>query len=240
MIKNISSIKNPTVMQISALKTEGTKDAFLIEGEKFIGDTDPKNILKIFSTDRAVCEKFEKTGAECFEVSESVLKKLSCETSKSRIVAVVKKGDSPLPEKLLLLDGIQDPGNVGTMIRTAHAFGFGVICGGGTANPFLPKAVRSTAGALCGAFVERRDLAEYIPYLKSEGYTVCGSALDKKAVAPKKADGKTALVIGSEGRGMSESVAESCDETFFIPIKNVESLNAATAAGILMYVLGGN
>ena len=239
MVKIITSIKNPTVADTLALKTEGTKDAFLIEGEKFINDIDKKNLLKVFSTDREVCEMYEKTGAECFEVSENVLKKLSSETSRSRIVAVAKKGEAPLPEKLLLLDGIQDPGNVGTMIRTAYAFGFGVICGEGTANPFLPKAVRSTAGALCGAYVERREINAYIPYLKSEGYTVCGSALDEKAVPPKKTDGKTALVIGSEGGGMSESVAKSCDITFFILIRNVESLNAATAAGILMYELGG-
>lgn len=239
MIKYISSVKNPTVSKTAALKTEGTKNAFLLEGEKFIDDVAAKNIISVFSTDRSLCGHYEKKGAECFEVTESVMKKLSGESSASRLIAVMKKEETPMPEKLLLLDGIQDPGNVGTMIRTAYAFGFGVICGERTANPYLPKAVRSTAGALCGAYVEKRDLDEFIPELKADGYTVFGSALEKNAVPLKKTEGKTALVIGSEGSGMTESVAKKCDGVFYIPIKNVESLNAATAAGILMYALCG-
>lgn len=239
MVKYISSVKNPTVAKTAALKTEGTKNAFLLEGEKFIDDISAKNIVYVFSTDRTLCDYYEKKGAECYEVTESVMKKLSGENSASRLIAVVKKEDTQMPEKLLLLDGIQDPGNVGTMIRTAHAFGFGVICGERTANPYLPKAVRSTAGALCGAYVEKRNLDAFIPEIRLDGYTVFGSALSENAVPPKKSEGKTALVIGSEGSGMTESVEKMCDGIFYIPIKNVESLNAATAAGILMYALCG-
>ena len=239
MIKIVTSVKNPAVSEACALKTEGSKNAFLLEGDKFISDVPEKNLLKVFSVSREICERYEKKGAECFEVSESVMAKLSGENSKSRLIAVAKKEETEMPEKLILLDGIQDPGNVGTIIRAARAFGFGTVCGEGTANPFLPKAVRSTAGALCGAYVEKKNLAEFIPRLKLLGFTVCGSALDENAVRAEKTDGKTALVIGSEGGGMSKEVSALCDRTFFIPIKNVESLNAAVAAGILMYVLRG-
>ncbi len=239
MIKKITSTKNPAVANAAALKTEGTEKAFLLEGEKFINDVSPKNLITVFSTDAEICVYYEKKGAECFEVSESVIKRLSGENSLSRLVAVVRKEETPFPDRLLLLDGIQDPGNAGTMIRTARAFGFGVICGDGTANPFLPKAVRSRAGAICGTYIEKRSLKEYIPELKEKGFTVCGSALDENAVKACREDGKTALVIGSEGKGMSREVAALCDRTYFIPIKNVESLNAAIAAGILMYELSG-
>ena len=235
MIKNITSVKNPLIMQTAALKTEGTEKEFVLEGDKFINDTDPRDIIRIFSTDKDLCDQYESKGCEVYEVSENVLAKLSGESSRSRLIAVVKKHHAERPEKLLLLDGIQDPGNVGTMIRTAFAFGFGVICGNGTANPYLPKVVRSTAGAVCRAYVEKAELTAVIPELKADGYLVCGSALDERARAAEKTDGKAALIIGSEGRGMSEEVSALCDRTYYIPIKNVESLNAAVAAGILMY-----
>jgi len=239
-IRYISSVKNPLVAETAALKTEGGPDTFLLEGDKFINDMCPEDIIRIFSTDPDICSRFAGKGVESYSVSDSVLAKLSGEKSKSRLIAVVRKHATAMPERLLLLDGIQDPGNVGTMIRTAVAFGFGVICGEGTANPYLPKAVRSAAGAVCGAYIERTGLSERIPELKASGYTVCGSALDETALAAKKADGKTALVIGSEGRGLSKEVASLCDRMYYIPINNVESLNAAVAAGILMFALGGH
>lgn len=239
MIKNITSVKNPLIMQTAALKTDGTEREFLLEGDKFINDTDPQDIIRIFSTDSELCELYESRGCEVFEVSENVLSKLSGENSRSRLIAVVKKHETKRPEKLLLLDGIQDPGNVGTMIRTAFAFGLGVVCGNGTANPYLPKVVRSTAGAICRAYVEKADLTSLIPLLKQDGYLICGSALDENARAAERTEGKTAVIIGSEGKGMSKEVSALCDRTYYIPINNVESLNAAVAAGILMYVVSG-
>ena len=237
MIKLITSVKNPLIMQTAALKTEGTEREFLLEGDKFINDTAPEDIVRLFSTDADICRSFDGKVEEVYEVSDSVLAKLSGESSKSKLIAVVKKREVARPDKLLLLDGIQDPGNVGTMIRTAFAFGFGVICGNGTANPYLPKVARSTAGAVCRAYIERTDLTAYIPELKNDGFLICGSALDEKARSVEHSDCKTALVIGCEGRGMSSEVAALCDRTYYIPISNVESLNAAVAAGILMFAL---
>lgn len=237
MIRTITSVKNPLIIQTADLKNNATASAFLLEGDKFINDTDPSDILRIFSTDAEICRRFEATVRDVYEVSQNVLAKLSGESSRSRLIAVVKKRNVSRPEKLLLLDGIQDPGNVGTMIRTAFAFGFGVICGDGTANPYMPKVVRSTAGAVCATYIERATLSEYIPLLKKDGFTVCGSALDEKARTVEYSDGKIALVIGCEGRGMSKTVAELCDRTYYIPISNVESLNAAVAAGILMFAV---
>ena len=219
MIKYISSVKNPTVSKTAALKTEGTKNAFLLEGEKFIDDVAAKNIISVFSTDRSLCGHYEKKGAECFEVTESIMKKLSGESSASRLIAVMKKEETPMPEKLLLLDGIQDPGNVGTMIRTAYAFGFGVICGERTANPYLPKAVRSTAGALCGAYVEKRDLDEFIPELKADGYTVFGSALEKNAVPPKKSGRKNGACDRQRGQRNDRKRCEKMRRRFLYPDK---------------------
>ena len=237
MIKLISSVKNPLIIKTAALKTEGTEQEFLLEGDKFINDTAPEDIVRIFSTDTDICRRFDNTVEEVYEVTDSVLSKLSGESSKSKLIAVVKKRKVARPEKLLLLDGIQDPGNVGTMIRTAFAFGFGVVCGNGTANPYLPKVVRSTAGAVCRAYVEKNDLVAYIPELKNDGFTVCGSALDENARSVEHLDCKTALIIGCEGRGMSKEVSALCDRTYYIPINNVESLNAAVAAGILMFAV---
>ena len=81
MIKNITSVKNPLIMQTAALKTEGTEKEFLLEGDKFINDTDPRDIIRIFSTDKDLCDQYESKGCEVYEVSENVLAKLSPSSS---------------------------------------------------------------------------------------------------------------------------------------------------------------
>ena len=237
-MKRITSRKNPVLAEITEISKQPDINGFILEGEKFISDIDPKTIVRLFVTEpekySSLIEKAE--NAELFDVTAEVMEKISCSTSPSPLLAVVKKKQPPRPEKIVVLDGIQDPGNVGTIIRTAYAFGFGAVCSENSANPYSPKAVRSSAGAVISAFVERCGAAEYINGLKNDGFTVIGSALDETAVRLRDCEipQKTAIVIGSEGQGMSEKVRKLCDKVVYIPIINVESLNAAVAAGILM------
>ena len=241
-MKRITSRKNPVLAQITEISKQPDRNGFILEGEKFIADIDPKSILQLFVTDP---EKYalliEKTvNAEIFDVTPEVMAKISCSSSPSPLLAVTKKKQPPRPEKLVILDGIQDPGNVGTIIRTAYAFGFGTVCSENSANPYSPKAVRSSAGAVISAFVDRCNIENYITELKNDGFTVIGSALDETAIRLRDCESpkKTVLVIGSEGQGMSEKVRKLCDKVVYIPIVNVESLNAAVAAGILMERFG--
>lgn len=246
MIREISSRKNPVVAQTEKICKSPSAENFVMQGDKFISDAaraHPETFIMLFTTDT---EKYGDIIAllppECqiFAVTQPVMDRLSQSVSESSLLAVMRKHMPPRPDSLIILDGVQDPGNVGTVIRTAHCFGFGVVCGDDCANPFSAKAVRSTAGAILGCYAEKRDLKTYIPELKNDGYFICGSALSEKAESLPDADipcGRRAVIVGSEGRGVSAQVLALTDKVLYIPIKNVESLNAAVAASIFTYAL---
>ena len=139
----------------------------------------------------------------------------------------------------ILLDGVQDPGNVGTIIRTANAFAIGcVLLTSGCADPYNPKTIRASMGAVFRQRVRRMDLSG-LKGLKAGGARFVGAAtsagegcIDLSCAALEGA----IIAIGSEGRGLSESVLMLCDETVTIPIApECESLNAAVAAAIIMW-----
>ncbi len=141
--------------------------------------------------------------------------------------------------RILLLDRIQDPGNLGTILRTAEAAGFDlIILNSGCVDIYNPKVVRSTMGAIYRMpFVYAGDLSETIGLLKENGYRVSGAYLESSveytaAVYPSK----TGIVIGNEANGISREVIEACDERIRIPMcGKTESLNAAVAASLIMY-----
>jgi len=237
----ITSRKNPIVGKINDIRSKPSEDFFLLQGEKFIYDSDPDNIKMLFVTDEkkhsAIIEKLSD-DAKLYVVTAEVMEKISGTVSPSALLAVVGKKTMPLPERIILLDCVQDPGNVGTVVRTAKAFGFGVICGGG-ADPFSEKSVRSSAGACLTTYVKKLPMVETVENLKKQGYKIYGTALDQYScdleTAAKDFGEKFAVIIGSEGKGMSPKLYSMCDKTLYIPIEGVESLNAAVAAGIVMY-----
>ena len=156
-------------------------------------------------------------------------------------MAFTSKKDKPRPDRLILLDKIQDPGNMGTIIRSAAAFGFGVIYSDGSANPFSAKSVRSSAGTLQKCYIEKADIPTKVSELISEGFSVFSAELHKEAVTPDeiKNDGKVAFIIGNESTGVSKEASDAAGRRVFIPIlPDAESLNAAAAATILMYKFG--
>ena len=232
MIKQIQSRKNPEVARLDGICREPSAEAFVLQGDKFISDASGiygEAFLSLITTDPdKYPDVISRLGGSCeiFHVSEPVMEKLSRSVSRSSLLAVMKKPRVSQPDRLLVLDGVQDPGNVGSIIRTAHCFGFGVVCGENCANPFSAKAVRSTAGAVCGCFVESVTLAGYIDRLRSDGYTVYGSALSEKALPLPDAriSGKTAIIIGSEGKGIRPEILALTDKPLYIPIKNVDAM----------------
>ena len=141
--------------------------------------------------------------------------------------------------KIVVLDGVQDPGNVGTVIRSAEALGAdGAVLLHGCADIWSPKTLRASMGSAFRLPVINAS-ADDLPKLLS-GFAVYGAMLDDSAkrLGEVKFPEKTAVVIGSEGAGISPEVAELCDEKIYIPIKGAESLNAATAAAIILWELG--
>lgn len=149
----------------------------------------------------------------------------------------------PVPETLpgrryVVLDGVQDPGNVGTVLRTLDAFDAdGLLLTGGCADPFGPKTVRASMGAVFRRPVWSVTPEELGALLRHSGIPLYGAALRPDALDARQADySRCALAIGSEGRGLSREVLDLCDKTVLIPMSpRCESLNAAIAAAVLLW-----
>lgn len=195
----------------------------------------------------------EDTGKtdNLYEVSSDIFEHISDTKTPQGILAVVKmnKKDitdivtskSDLNTSYIILDNIQDSGNLGTIIRTANAFNIkNIICIDGTADIYSPKVIRSTMGAILSTnicYVSKIDIISSMDKLKSLGYIVVGTRLHD-AVNIKEIDNisKAIFVIGNEANGLSEELEQLCDKFVKIPMEeNQESLNAGVAASIVMY-----
>ena len=169
------------------------------------------------------------------------MKKISTQVSFCKRIAVCKKiEEQPIQNKLLLLDAIQDPGNLGTMIRSAVAFGFtDIIISMDTVDVYNEKTIRATEGMLFSMNIIRRDLTSFLESIKCE-YTIYVTDV-KKGESSKtiEKDKKIALLIGNEGNGVKEELKEYANKWIHIPMtSSCESLNASVAASILMYEMG--
>ncbi|RKZ29017.1 hypothetical protein DRQ29_00915 [bacterium] len=143
---------------------------------------------------------------------------------------------------ILFLDGVQDPGNCGTLIRSAAAFeSSGVIIGENTAKLFNPKVIQASAGAIFHipvVEIVNRDSVEIIKKFKNTGFKILVSSADGVPVDRISITRKTLLVIGNEGNGVRKSIIDIADKKISIPIaENIESLNAAVAGSIILYIL---
>ena len=158
------------------------------------------------------------------------------------VLAVCRLERPPLPEQLegrryLVLDGVQDPGNVGTILRTADAFeADGVFLLPGCADLYGPKTARATMGALFRRPVWQTELAVLKKLLSLSDLPLIGAALGKNTLDARELPPAAAVAIGSEGRGLSDEVLASCDAVVRIPMSSrCESLNAAVAASVLLW-----
>lgn len=155
-------------------------------------------------------------------------------------VFAVKISEKPLasPKSMIILEGVQDPGNVGTVIRTANAMNIGlVVLTGGCADLYNPKTVRSTMGAIFRQQVVETDLAGVKSLAEENGLAIYGAALSDTATDIRQEDlSNAAVAIGSEGGGLSKELLSICKGQLIIPMQPYsESLNAAVAASIVMW-----
>jgi TrmH family RNA methyltransferase len=155
-------------------------------------------------------------------------------------VSIPEKGMPETVKRVILLENVQDPGNVGTVIRTANALGMdAVILTGNCADVFGAKTARAAMGALFRQTVLTMQQSEAVAWLHEQGLRVYGAALSDRAVDVRTVSlGDAAFVIGSEGQGLSEEMLSLCDGEVIIPMEpGSESLNAGVAAAILMWEL---
>ncbi len=244
ILKEITSAANPYLKEISKIRKNPTRERFFIEGTRFVEELPPECVLEVFTTDAKKHADFLSSLPEeipVYLLSAQAMGKICAAVSDQTVACTVKRENPERPDKLVLLDRVQDPGNVGTVIRTAYAFGFGVILSPGCANPWSAKTLMSTAGAFRSCYIEQTDdPSETVSRLKSDGFTVFATALDSTAIPPEeiKTREKRAVIIGSEGQGVSPAVLAAADRTVYIPMQNpINSLNAASAASIMIYIL---
>lgn len=182
-------------------------------------------------------------GVRVAEVPEDVMASVSPMKTPQGVVFTCRIPEAELPRKLMgrryvVLDGVQDPGNVGTVLRTADAFECdGLLLLPGCADPYSPKTVRATMGAVFRCSVWMCTAQEMAQVFKESGIPLYGAALRHDTVDAREVDySRAALAIGSEGRGLSEEVLQLCDQTIRIPMSaRCESLNAAVAAAVLLW-----
>lgn len=182
----------------------------------------------------------EGAGAKVYLVSRAVMQSLANTNEPQWVCATVKTPaiDVPMlyPSGLVVvLDEVQDPGNIGTIIRTADAFGaVGVLLNEGCADPFAPKTVRASMGSVYHLPIWYGHIPTELAKMKDQGFGLICGHLDGDSQMPEILP-NTALIIGNEGRGVSDEVANLC-EKYRLPMYGMaESLNASVAAGILTY-----
>ncbi|WP_067843370.1 TrmH family RNA methyltransferase [Amphibacillus sediminis] len=242
----ITSVKNETIKTWAKLKIKKYRDQlqlFLIEGEHLVEEalnSDWELTDLIVSEHFQLPQRWERVPVTY--VAENVLQHLAYTKSPQGIMAVVKMKQMPFEKhnRLLLLDAIQDPGNVGTMIRTADAAGFdGVILGEGTVDLYNDKVIRSSQGSLFHLPIMSANLIEQISVLQQQGVAVLASTLDEAIpIHTVEHREKMALIVGNEGSGVDPALLSKADNRVHIPIYGqAESLNVSVATGILIYRL---
>ncbi|MBU5245802.1 RNA methyltransferase [Bacillus halotolerans] len=248
-MKQIESAKNQKVKDWKKLHTkkERTKtNTYLIEGEHLVEEAlkSPGAVKEILVKDEADIPPNLDMGIQCYVLSEDAFSAVTETETPQRIAAVCNMREEHLapPKRVLLIDAVQDPGNLGTMIRTADAAGLdAVVLGDGTADAFNGKTLRSAQGSHFHIPVVRRNLQSYVDELKAEGVKVYGTALQNGApyqdISPS---GSFALIVGNEGAGVDTGLLEKTDLNLYVPLYGqAESLNVAIAAAILVYHLRG-
>lgn len=244
----ITSKHNARVKAWKKLHTvKGRKESglFLVEGSHLIeeawkSDFTIKEIL--IREDSEISDLYKSLPQ--YTLSKQMFSDIAQTETPQGIIAVIHQGTPGrvTGDLLLLIDAIQDPGNLGTMIRTADAAGFsGIILGEGTVDLYNDKVVRATQGSIFHIPIMHSELRKQVEELKANGYTVWATALEDAVIFnQQKIPLKTALIIGNEGAGIQTPLLKATDTVVTIPIYGrAESLNASIAAGILMYYLRG-
>ncbi len=232
----ISSINNAKVVYWAKLKMKKYRDIehlFIVENEHLVEEAIKKGIvIEIITTD-----KYE-SSYPTYEVTPEIMKRISSLIAPPKVMAVCKHiVPSDISGNVLLLDRIQDPGNLGTIIRSAVAFGFKtIIVSNDTVDYYNDKVIRSSEGMLFNINIIRSNLLDMIELLRSKEYSILGTDVREGYDLRNLKKEKLAIIIGNEGQGMNIDLQHVCDGFINIPMsKNCESLNAAVAASIIMY-----
>lgn len=254
-MQKITSKDNEFIKHIKKLKDKKYRDIaneYLIEGIKLVEEAiqEKAPIKQII-----LCDDCEKNAAipkdlmyaiakhECIYVTENILKYLSEVQSPQGILAVIEKNNNNTQidytqDIIVALDDVQDPGNLGTILRTVDSIGLTqILLSKGTADSFNPKVVRSTMGAIFRVkIIECEDLKQTLKEIKKHKFKIVASSLQTDNTIYDIKYQKKVIVIGNEANGVKPEIQEIADEKIKIPmLGKTESLNASVATGIILY-----
>lgn len=261
-ILEISAVSNPRIKSIRALSQKKVRDqqgTFLVEGLKLVRDAfdggwQLETIIHADNGDirsdvEGLAAQARVKGADILLVSEKVLSSITRKDNPQMVLAVVRQRWAEAPKKVtdnttvwIALDRVRDPGNLGTIIRTADSAGSdGIILVGETTDPFSLEATRATMGSIFNVPLVRMTVEEFIAWRKHWSGVVVGTHL-KGAVDFRTMDYESdavLLVMGNEQQGLPQNLADVCDQLVYIPMHGrADSLNLSIATGVMLFQMG--
>ena len=245
----ITSLENKKIKYINKLKNKKFRDEegiFVIETKHLVEEAYKSGFLtELYLVDTNIESNIlEDDKINKYQITKEIMNKISSLESPSNFLGLVKK----LPtlnygNRLLILDNIQDPGNLGTIIRSAVAFNLDtLILSNDCVDLYNDKTIRSSEGMLFKLNILRKDLNTFLTELKNNNYTIYGTdVINGSIVGEIKFPKKYAIIIGNEGKGLKSTLKNLVDQNIYIPMSfNAESLNAGIAASIIMYEMSKN
>lgn len=231
------------IQSLGQKKVRDAEGVFIAEGPKIIAElleSPDVNVVSVYALQDWIDAHPGYAGIRnLVEVNEHDLAKISQLTTPNGVLAIVKKKNLPAPPTLkglvsLVLDTIQDPGNMGTIIRTADWFGVRqVVCSNDCADIYNPKVVQATMGSIIRVNTMYTDLESWLA--EQQGIPIYAASLQGENVREMKSISEGLLIIGNESRGIAPGIMKLVTKKITIPRKGqAESLNAAVAAGILL------
>lgn len=236
----IESINNEKIKKYSKLLLKKYRDEtnlYLVSTDHLVKEAIKNNsVVDIFLLEG----KNNIYGNNVFIVTEQVMRKLTTLKTLPNVVAVVRKNkEKDINGNVLLIDGVQDPGNVGTIIRSAVAFNIDtIVLGNGTVDVYNEKVLRASEGMINNINIVKGNLVDIIMNLKINGYEIIGTKVDGGTDIKNIKSKKFALLVGNEGNGVSKELLDLCDIYAYIKMNNkCESLNVGVATSIILHEL---
>lgn len=232
----IESLQNKKVKELVKLyqnkKYRDEENLFIIEGYHMVKEAyDAKLLKEVYSLDEIDFD-FDNVTL----ISKEILAKVTDVVTPQGIIGVCnKKTNFNLSNRVLLLDNIQDPGNLGTLIRSAVGFGFSSIILDDCVDVYNPKVIRSTQGAIFKVDIKKESIIDFIK--NNVDYVVYGTSLQNGVNLSSVEDNidKLGIILGNEGNGVRKEILDITNKNIFIEINNLESLNVGVAGSIIMY-----
>lgn len=230
-----------SLKKLSVKKYRDEKKLFLVEGTKLIEFVDK---IEFIIVKESKCNNFSEyiNNDNCFIFNDLLFDDISSQNNSQGIILVLKYIDKNInvnTDEIVILDNIQDPGNLGTLIRLIDAVGIkDVILTKGSCDIYNEKVVRSTMGSLFNVNIQYFSLNELSELLKKNNFNILSTALANDSIPYDKMTikGKNAIIFGNEGHGVSKELLEITNEKLIIPIYGkAESLNVGIAAGVFLY-----